>query len=143
MIKFVFLLVYLACDYGAVAARVSHLETWLKTLAFFLLYALLAVSLLALAQLRAAWLRVPLALIFAAAAAVQIGYQKATGVPLDYEQSVDLYLSLTAYQAALDHFTGATVLGFLLGSLLFLALALPPWSSRTSTPCCRASWAKA
>jgi lipid A ethanolaminephosphotransferase len=127
VIKFIFLLVYLACDYGAVAARVSHLETWLKTLAFFLLYALLAVSLLALAQLRAAWLRVPLALIFAAAAAVQIGYQKATGVPLDYEQSVDLYLSVTAYQAALDHFMDATAFGLLLGSLLCLALALPPW----------------
>lgn len=127
MIKFVFLLVYLACDYGAVAVRLSQLETWLKTLAFLLLYSALALSLLTLAQLRAVWVRVPLALILAAAAAVQIGYQKATGAPLDYEQSVDLYLSRTAYEAALSHFTGAAAMAILLGSLLCLALALPPW----------------
>ena len=70
MIKFVFLLVYLACDYGAVVVRLSQLETWLKTLAFLLLYSALALSLLTLAQLRAVWVRVPLALILTAAAAV-------------------------------------------------------------------------
>lgn len=126
MIKMLLLLAYLAADYAAVAARLAHLEGGLAWSIFAALYLGLAVGLLMLAQIRAAWVRLPLALLFAAAAALQISYQRATGLPLDYEASVGLYLSHASADMALAQFSGVIGAAIAWGGVLFLALAWPP-----------------
>lgn len=126
MIKFILLLIYLVSDYGAIGGRLARIDTAQTFCVFGLLYAGLAFGLVTLGQMRTAWLRVPLALLLAAMAAVQIGYERATGAPLDYEAAVGVYLSRTAGDAALAHFWGAIGVGVALGGMLFVALALPP-----------------
>lgn len=126
VIKILLVLVYLACDYQAVAERIAVLWPTAMLLFYFGLYAFLAVALVAVAFIPGIFVRVVVACILASASVALHSYEWSTASPLDYKSFETMLASAgDAGDAAAQH--GVMLIKAIAVALvLFAAIALPP-----------------
>ena len=125
-IKALLLVLYLAGDYRAIGERIHLLDTPVMFAAYFTLYGVLAVALLAAACIPNTLARISGAVILAGASLMLQGYEWTTHAPLDYNGFETMLASSGDLHTAIGQYGAQLVMALLSAAVLFTAIALPP-----------------
>ncbi|WP_175650205.1 sulfatase-like hydrolase/transferase [Pseudomonas sp. Marseille-P9899] len=124
-IKSLLLLAYLACFHAAILERLQALGG-LALVLYGGMFVLLALTLLAAAQIRQGWLRWGLALLFFASAVFFDAYTRITNSYLTYSAFLSMVYSGGFVQEAVAQYHASIMQALLRGLLLLLGIGLRP-----------------
>lgn len=124
--KLVLIAAFLSFDHAAVVDRVVSLGLSVELLAYVVLYALLAVALVAAAFVPSAPVRLALAAALATGSFVLLGYEWSTSAPLVYDSFETMVASRGDAADAMRQHGGVMLQAAAAALVLFAGLALPP-----------------